>query len=86
MDVANMRRRERVGIARSLLSSLQEGDWSDEEEVEEGRLITVFRDMLSMAVPLSDQCRMKLSEMISGSSLGLMRSLPGTCYLEPDFH
>ena len=77
MDVANMRRRERVGMARSLLSSLQEGDRSDEEDEEEGRFMTVFQEMLSLAGPLSERCRMRMGEMISRSSLGLMRSLPG---------
>lgn len=77
MDVANMRRRERVGMARSLLSSLQEGDRSDEEDEEEGRFMTVFQEMLSLAGPLSERCRMRMSEMISRSSLGMMRSLPG---------
>ena len=72
-----MRRRERVGMARSLLSSLQEGDRSDEEDEEEGRFMTVFQEMLSLAGPLSERSRMRMSEMISRSSLGLMRSLPG---------
>ena len=77
MDVANMRRRERVGMARSFLSSLQEGDRSDEEDEEEGRFMTVFQEMLSLAGPLSERCRLRMSEMISRSSLGMMRSLPG---------
>ena len=77
MDVANIGRRTRCGVARMLLSSLHDGDKSDEEE-EEGRMLETFQEMMALAGALSDRSKVKLAEMFSRSSLGpIQRQLQG---------
>ena len=80
MDVANLGRRVRCGMARMILSSLQDGDKSDEDE-EEDRMADTFQQMLTLASSLSERSKMKIAEMISRSSVTPMRSLPGIKHL-----
>ena len=78
MDIANLGRRVRCGMAKMILSSLQDGERSDEEEEEEGRMLETFQEMLSLAGSLSDRSKMRLVDMFSRSSVGgVLRSMQG---------
>ena len=79
LDVANLGRRVKSGMARTLLRGLQEGDYSDTEEEEESRILENFQAMLSLCASMSERSKMRASEMFSRSNLATIRqpTLPG---------
>merc|ERR1719342_288274 len=79
LDVANLGRRVKSGMARTLLRGLQEGEYSDTEEEEESRILENFQAMLSLCASMSERSKMRASEMFSRSNLAPIRqpTLPG---------
>ena len=70
-DAANVRRRTRLGLARSLISQSVAADSDDED----ASVMATFQEFLGLANGLSQASKAKLAEMISRSSLGQMRAL-----------
>ena len=70
-DAANVGRRVRLGLARSLISQSGPGDSDDED----ASVMATFQEFLGLANSLSNSSKAKLAEMISRSSLGQMRPL-----------
>ena len=73
LDIANMPRRTRAGMANTLLSSLREGEISDDEDQEGGRMLDIMNQLLTMSSRLPDSTKQKMFELINRSCLGQMR-------------
>eukprot|EP00092_Neocalanus_flemingeri_P024167 GFUD01026214.1.p1 GENE.GFUD01026214.1~~GFUD01026214.1.p1 ORF type:complete len:850 (-),score=310.62 GFUD01026214.1:714-3263(-) len=70
MDVPNLARRTKARLASQLLTSLREGDLSDEEDHEGDRVLDLVQKLLSLSTTLSDRHKLKVSELFSRSGLG----------------
>ena len=79
LDVANLGRRVKSGMVRTLVRGLQEGEYSDTEEEEESRILENFQEMLSLCAFLSNRSKMRVAEMVSRSNLGpiMQPGMPG---------
>jgi len=77
LDLPNMPRRVKAGMANKLVSLLKDGEYSDEEEQESERMLEIVQNLLSMSTSMSDRHKHKMMEMFSRSGLTQIRpSMP----------
>ena len=60
-------------MAGQLVSTLREGELSDDEDQEGGRMLDIVQQLLTMASSMSDGHKQKVSEMFLRSGLGGVR-------------
>jgi len=66
-----------VRLAGQLVTSLKEGEMSDDEEQEGGRMLDIIQQLLGMSNTMSERHKQKVSELLSRSGLSQMRpSMP----------
>jgi len=77
LDVPNMARRMKARIAGQLVTSMRDGELSDDEDQEGGRLLDLVQQMLAVSATFSDRHKQKMAELFSRSGLSQARpSLP----------
>jgi len=86
LDVANMPRRIKAGMANTLIPSLKEGEYSDDEDQEGARMLDLMSQIITMSSQMPDRIKQKAVELFNRSVLGQMRPalpLPGMSGMIP---